>query len=90
MKTDPELLKKLMQQGALLPQEEMLEISRKKGNLFIGIPKETSFQERRVPLVPEGVALLIANGHQVRVESKCGEASNFSKSLHLPHCNRDR
>jgi alanine dehydrogenase len=78
MKTDPELLKKLMQQGVLMPQEEMLEISRKKGSLFIGIPKESSFQERRVPLVPEGVALLIANGHQVRVESMCGVGSNFS------------
>jgi alanine dehydrogenase len=78
MITDPEILKQLMQQGSLLPKEEMLEIQRKKGNLFIGIPKETSFQERRVALVPETVSLLVANGHRVRVESNAGEGANFS------------
>ena len=31
----------------LLPQEEMLEVLKRKGNLYIGIPKETSFQERK-------------------------------------------
>ena len=78
MITDPEILKQLMQQGSLLPKEEMLEVVRKKGNLYIGIPKETSFQERRVALVPETVSLLVANGHRVKVESKSGEGSNFS------------
>lgn len=78
MITDPELLKHLMQQGSLLPKEEMLEIAKKKGNLYIGIPKETSFQERRVALVPESVSLLVANGHRVMVESKSGEGANFT------------
>lgn len=44
MITDPEILKQLMQQGSLLPKEEMLEIQRKKGNLFIGIPKKPLFR----------------------------------------------
>ena len=78
MITDPELLKSLIAQGSLMPKEEMLEVRRKKGNLFIGIPKETSFQERRVGLVPEAVSLLVANGHRVRLETKAGEGSNFS------------
>jgi alanine dehydrogenase len=78
MITDPELLKSLIAQGSLMPKEEMLEVRRKKGNLFIGIPKETSFQERRVALVPEAVSLLVANGHRVRIETKAGEGSNFS------------
>lgn len=78
MITDPELLKHLMQQGSLLPKEEMLEVTRKKGNLYIGIPKETSFQERRVALVPESVSLLVANGHRVKVESNAGFGANFS------------
>lgn len=78
MITDPELLKTLIAQGSLMPKEEMLEVRRKKGNLFIGIPKETSFQERRVALVPEAVSLLVANGHHVRIETKAGEGSNFS------------
>ncbi len=78
MITDPELLKSLIAQGSLMPKEEMLEVRRKKGNLFIGIPKETSFQERRVALVPEAVSLLVANGHHVRIETKAGVGSNFS------------
>jgi alanine dehydrogenase len=67
-----------MQQGGLLPKEEMLEVKRKKGSLFIGVPKESAFQERRVGLVPEAVSLLVSNGHRVRVESGCGLGANFS------------
>ena len=78
MITDPVLLKSLIQKGSLLPKEEMLEVRKKKGNLFIGIPKETSFQERRVALVPEAVTLLVSNGHQVLMETKAGEGSNFT------------
>ena len=78
MITDPELLKSLMQQGSLMPKEEMLEVAQKKGALFIGIPRETSFQEKRVALVPEAVGLLVANGHRVRIETKAGEGANFT------------
>jgi len=63
--------------GVLLPQEEMLEVGRKKGKLLIGIPKEISFQENRVPLVPDAVALLVNHGHHVIVESNAGKSSNF-------------
>lgn len=80
MITDPNILKQLISEGSLLPKEEMLEIARKKGNLNIGIPKETSFQEKRVALVPEAVSLLVANGHHVLIETKSGELSNFSDS----------
>lgn len=78
MATDPELLKSLFKGGALLTQEECLEIKHKKGALYIGIPKETSFQEKRVALVPEAVSLLVANGHKVKIETKAGELANFS------------
>lgn len=62
---------------SLLPQEEMLEIRPKKGRLFIGVPKETSMQENRVGLVPDAVALLVSNGHEVVVESGAGSSANF-------------
>lgn len=78
MTTDPHLLKTLIQQGALLPKEDLLEVRRNKGKLLIGIPKETSFQERRVALVPEAVSLLVANGHEVLLESNAGEGAHFS------------
>ncbi|MBA3664124.1 MAG: alanine dehydrogenase [Bacteroidetes bacterium] len=63
--------------GAFAPQEEMLEVSRKKGKLFIGIPKEIAFQENRVALVPDAVALLVNNGHKVVIEAGAGKGANF-------------
>ncbi len=76
MKTSKELLASLSQ-TALMTKEEMLEVGRKKGKLFIGIPKEISFQENRVALVPDAVALLVNNGHQIVVESNAGKMANF-------------
>ncbi|MUU77182.1 alanine dehydrogenase [Winogradskyella endarachnes] len=61
----------------LLPQEETLEILKQKGELFIGIPKEAHFQERRVCLTPDAVSALTANGHRVLLESGAGEGANF-------------
>ncbi|WP_010229419.1 alanine dehydrogenase [Gillisia marina] len=62
----------------LLPQEETLEIYKNKGELFIGIPKETSFQEKRVCLTPDAVAAITAHGHRVIIESKAGKWARFS------------
>jgi alanine dehydrogenase len=76
MKTSKELLASLTQ-TALMPQEEMLEIGKKKSKLYIGIPREISFQENRVALVPDAVALLVNNGHHVVVETNAGKMANF-------------
>ncbi|MEC8113756.1 MAG: alanine dehydrogenase, partial [Bacteroidota bacterium] len=46
--------------------------------LTIGIPAENSLQEKRVALVPEAVALLVAHGHQVLVETQAGAEAQFS------------
>jgi alanine dehydrogenase len=62
----------------LLPQEEKLEVSRHKSELFIGIPKETSFQERRICLTPDGVSSLTSHGHRILLESGAGESSSYS------------
>ena len=62
----------------LMPQAEMLEIKRKKGDLFIGVPKESYTQEKRVCLTPDAVAAITAHGHRVIVESGAGLGSNFS------------
>jgi hypothetical protein len=78
MTTDPHLLKTLIQQGALLPKEDLLEVRRKKGNLLIGIPKETLFQENRIALIPEAVSVLVANGHEVVLEAGAGTGSRYS------------
>ena len=77
MQISKELLSNLAKSSGLLPQEEMLEVARKRGALFIGIPKETSYQENRVALVPEAVLVLVSNGHRVLVETGAGLNSSF-------------
>ena len=62
----------------LLPQEEKLEVARYKSELFIGIPKETSYQERRVCLTPDAVNSLTYQGHRVMIVSGAGESSSYS------------
>ncbi len=59
-------------QEAYIPQE-LLEEIRKMGNrLLIGIPRERCEEERRLPLTPEAVAMLVDRGHRVLVESGAG------------------
>lgn len=62
----------------LMPQEEVLEVKTSKSDLKIGIPKETFFQEKRVPLSPDGVLLLVDHGHEVMVETGAGDGANYS------------
>ncbi len=64
----------------LLPQEEKLEISSQKGELFIGLPKETYFQEKRICLTPDAVGAMVAHGHRVLLEKGAGEEAGFSDS----------
>jgi len=62
----------------LIPQEEKLEMERHKSALFIGIPKETCFQERRICLTPDAVNSLVYHGHRVMIEAGAGESSSYS------------
>lgn len=62
----------------LIPQEEKLEVARKKSDLFIGIPKESSFQERRICLTPDAVNTLTSHGHRILIEAGAGESSSYS------------
>ncbi|MFP9115663.1 alanine dehydrogenase [Flavobacterium sp. RHBU_3] len=62
----------------LLPQEEKLEVMKQRGELFIGLPKETSYQERRICLTPDAVSSLVAHGHRVMIESGAGQTASYS------------
>ncbi|NVJ88345.1 MAG: alanine dehydrogenase [Flavobacteriaceae bacterium] len=62
----------------LIPQTEMLEIKKKKGELFIGLPKETYLGEKRVCLTPDAVSALCNHGHRIVVETGAGDNANFS------------
>lgn len=62
----------------LLPQEETLEVLKQKGELFIGLPKENQYQEKRICLTPDAVNAITSNGHRVLVESRAGEGAHYS------------
>ncbi len=70
-------LSDIAKQALMQPQEAMLETRTRKDQLFIGIPKETSFQENRIALTPLSVALLVQNGHEVVLEAGAGSCANF-------------
>jgi len=63
---------------SLMPQEEKLEIGKRKEKLIIGIPKENIEFESRVALTPEAVELLVGDGHEVIIESGAGLNANYS------------
>ena len=68
----------LAKEQSLYPQEAPAKIAKSHKSIQIGVPREIAEQEKRVPLKPSSVGVLVANGHEVVVQSKAGEASNFS------------
>ncbi|MCB0472951.1 MAG: alanine dehydrogenase [Flavobacteriaceae bacterium] len=62
----------------LLPKPEMLEIKKRKGELFIGVPKETHLQEKRICLTPDAVSALTSHGHRIIIESGAGVGANYT------------
>ncbi len=80
MNPSSELLKQLAREVAMVPQEQVMEVGRRKKSLFIGIPKEITFQEHRVPLDPSSVAALVGRGHEVVIERCAGQPAQFQDS----------
>ncbi|NAS13598.1 alanine dehydrogenase [Poritiphilus flavus] len=62
----------------LLPQEETLEVLKQKGELYIGLPKENQYQEKRICLTPDAVNAITAHGHKVLIEAGAGTGAKFS------------
>lgn len=67
----------LAKEATMQPQEQLLELKKGDEKLYIGIPKEITYQENRVPLTPAAVELLINNGHEIVIESNSGKNANF-------------
>lgn len=64
--------------ASMVPQEQLLEVRKRRHAFFIGLPREISLQENRISLTPDAVALLVNNGHEVWVEAKAGIGSKFT------------
>ena len=58
--------------------EEKLDIKPKRASLCIGIPREDSFNENRIALTPDAVSVIVANGHEVNVETNAGLGANYT------------
>jgi alanine dehydrogenase len=58
--------------------EEKLDVKPRRESLHIGIPKEDSFNENRIALTPDAVSVIVANGHEVSVETNAGQGANFT------------
>ena len=82
---DPEASKAPLMYTGLMPQEEMLEIGKKQKKLVLGIPKENHQFEKRIPLTPEAVEVLVNNGHDVIIETNAGDGSNYSDRDYSEH-----
>lgn len=65
-----------------LTQEKPARINPRQKKLVIGIPKEVSYQETRVPLTPGAVSTLVANGHEVFIEHDAGKYAQFPDALY--------
>ena len=61
----------------LAPMEATQMVGNKRGGLFIGMPKEKTFQEHRVSLTPYDVKILCDNGHRVIIEKGAGKESYY-------------
>ena len=68
----------LVRQAGLQTLEKAQKLKEKEQKLSISIPKEITYQEKRVPLTPLSVQLLVNRGHQVILESGSGQLSNFT------------
>ncbi|MDZ4668358.1 MAG: alanine dehydrogenase [bacterium] len=68
----------LAKQASLQPKESLLEVNFPHKALYIGIPKETTLQEHRVPITPSSVQQLVNNGNEVWIETNAGKLANFT------------
>lgn len=78
MEISKETLKSLSQSALMQPKEQMMPVKEGAGKMVIGIPKEIAFQEHRVALTPDAVKVMVANGHDVIIESGAGKGANFN------------
>ena len=63
---------------SFMPQEELLEKASGRAKMRIGIPREVRDDEKRVPLTPEAVKILVDNGHEFFIERGAGNGSSYT------------
>jgi alanine dehydrogenase len=80
MSPTSELLKQLAREVAMAPQEQLMEVGRRKKSLFIGIPRRSPSRNTAFPLTPAAVAVLVGRDHEVVIERGAGQPAQFQDS----------
>ncbi|MDD4777133.1 MAG: alanine dehydrogenase [Fermentimonas sp.] len=62
--------------------ELMLKTDKHKVSTVIGVPRESQETEKRVPITPEGVSLLVSAGYRVLFQAGAGLTINYSDSYY--------
>lgn len=65
-------------QASLQPQPKLQSTLEKSGTMSLGLPKETTSQEKRIALAPSAVRYFTNNGIRVILESGAGDSAQFS------------
>lgn len=63
---------------AFMPKEEHLETAVKNRRISIGIPNDNKNDEKRVPLTPEAVNMLVENDNEVIIQKGAGLGANYT------------
>lgn len=63
-------------------RELLQKVEKQRTSVVIGIPRENQKYEKRVPLTPETVALLVESGYRVLFEAGAGLAINYTDSYY--------
>ena len=67
----------IFQQG-MMPKEEVLDREKRGKQMVLAILKESDPWETRIPLTPQGVEMLVQNGHRILVERGAGRGARFT------------
>ncbi|WP_019539504.1 alanine dehydrogenase [Proteiniphilum acetatigenes] len=63
-------------------RELLQKVEKQRASLVIGIPREDQKHEKRVPLTPETVSLLVESGYRVLLEAGTGMTINYTDSYY--------
>ncbi len=65
-------------EGQYETQLERVDVPTKGDRLTIGIPKETTIDEKRISLVPHSIRTIVGYGHSVIIENGAGHGAHYS------------
>jgi alanine dehydrogenase len=76
------MIYKSQKKNQFVVSELMLKTDKHKVTTVIGVPKENQETEKRVPITPEGVSLLVSAGYRVMFQKGAGLTINYSDSYY--------